>query len=77
MTTEQTLVVLPDGRLAYTVQQAALVVPFSEQTISRALRKPADDGEFPPPLKGHRGGKCRGVVLATDLQAWLERLPPY
>lgn len=77
MTATDRVLVLPDGRLAYTLKQAEQVVPFSESTLSRALRKTEDDGTFPHPLKGRRDSKGRGVVLATDLQAWLEALPDY
>lgn len=71
------VVVLPDGRLAYTFAEASRVVPFSEQTLTRAARKAKTDGEFPPPLKAHRDSKRRGIVLATDLQVWLESLADY
>jgi hypothetical protein len=71
------VVVLPDGRLAYTLPEAATVVPFSAQTLTRAARKAKADDVFPHPLKAHRDSKGRVIVLATDLQAWLERLPDY
>lgn len=71
------VVVLPDGRLAYTLTEASQVVPFSQQTLARAVRKAKDDETFPHPLTAHRDSKGRAVVLATDLQAWLERLPDY
>ena len=71
------VVVLPDGRLAYTLPQAAQVVPFSAQTLARAVRKAKDDETFPHPLKAHRDSKGRAVVLATDLVAWVEQLPDY
>ena len=71
------VVVLPDGRLAYTLPQATQVVPFSESTLSRAIKKAKDDETFPHPLKAHRDSKGRAVVLATDLVAWVEQLPDY
>ena len=73
--TEPAVIVLPNGRLAYTLQQLPQVVPFSESTMRRATVKPRDDGEFPHPLKAHQDSKGKTVVLATDLQGWLERLP--
>ena len=76
MTTPE-LVVLPGGRLAYTLPQLDEATPFSQSTYSRAIKKPRDDGVFPPPLKAHRDSKGRAVVIVTDALAWLERLPDY
>lgn len=60
--------------MAFSLKQLTEVVPFSESTLRRAAHKPRDDGMFPPPLYAKRDSKGRIVVLATELQRWLERL---
>jgi len=54
------------SKLAYTVAEAAAACSYSEDTLNRA----ADRGEL---VKRYANSKP--VILATDLQAWLEQLP--
>jgi hypothetical protein len=75
--TDSQVLILPDGRLAYSVPQLPNVAPFSVDTFRRAIRKPKDDGEFPPPLPARKDSKGKAVVLTTDLQRWLELLPDF
>lgn len=72
---ETGVLVLPNGKLAFTLKELPNVAPWGEAIFRKATRKPKDDGEFPHPLKAHRDSKGKTVVLATDLQRWLERLP--
>lgn len=70
-------VILPGGRLAYTLPQLDEATPFSASTYRRAITKAKDDGAFPPPLKAKRDSKGRAVVIVTDVLAWFELLPDY
>jgi hypothetical protein len=63
--------------LAYTVADAATATSVSEKTITRAIRKwqnAAPDKDFPPPLPAKRKGRSY-MVLASELQAWVEKWP--
>lgn len=65
-------------KLAYTVREAAEACGFSMDTITRAL-KTTDAHAFPPPLRAKRAGTAansKHLILVSDLQDWLERLPP-
>lgn len=64
----------PVGPLAYSLREAANLLPFGETTLRRAAFKPSDDGQFPPPLNAKRDSKGRLIVLRTELQRWLESL---
>ena len=64
-----------DGAVAYTLPQAAQVVPYSEKTLRRAALKPADDGIFPHPLEAKRDTNGRITVSRAALQRWHDQLP--
>ena len=57
-------------KLAVTIDEAADLVPASESTIRRAIRKVTDDGTFPPPLPAKRNGKGHLSIKVSDLEAW-------
>jgi hypothetical protein len=61
-------------RIAYTLEEAAQVTPFSAKTLRRAI-KASDPAAFPPPLPAKRGPRGSYVVLADDLERWLRSLP--
>lgn len=56
-----------ESRLAYDVAEAAVVAAIGRSSLYAAIRR----GE----LTARKAGR-RTVVLATDLAAWLEALPP-
>jgi hypothetical protein len=59
-------------KVAVTIAEATTLVPASESTIRRAIRKDRDDGKFPPPLAAKRDGKGRLSISVADLTAWHE-----
>lgn len=66
---------MDDLRLLYTLAQAAELVPYSEQTIRRAVKKVRDDGLFPHPMHSKRGSKGEYLIPLASLQDWIDRLP--
>jgi hypothetical protein len=60
-------------KLAYRLEEAADVVPYSVQTLRRAIQA-TDPRAFPPPLKAKRDSRGY-LILAGDLDAWLASLP--
>ncbi|CAN5213443.1 hypothetical protein BH09ACT6_BH09ACT6_05910 [soil metagenome] len=59
-------------KLAYTIRGAAKATALSDQMIVSACRSGA--------LKIRKTGEHRTdpiIILVSDLQAWLESLPPY
>lgn len=64
-------------QLAYSITQAAATAGQSVDTIKRALRA-TDPRTFPPPLRAKRAGTAansKHLILATDLQRWLDSFP--
>ncbi|HEY9249240.1 MAG TPA: helix-turn-helix domain-containing protein [Rariglobus sp.] len=59
--------------MAFTLNEAAATARQSPSTIRRAIHA-TDPAAFPPPLKAKRDGKGY-LILAADLNAWLESLP--
>lgn len=60
-------------KAAMSLAEAAAETPFSIDTLRRALRA-TDPRTFPPPLRAKRDSKGRHVVLAGELQRWLDSL---
>jgi hypothetical protein len=56
-------------KLAYSVAEAAAASGLSESTIRAAYRSGALPVRYPTK------GACKPVVLARDLQAWLDHAP--
>lgn len=57
-----------------TLDEAAAHVPFSKDTLRRAITT-TDPHSFPPPLKGKRDSKGRYLVTDRALIAWIDSLP--
>ncbi len=65
------------SKLAYSISEAAESSGQSMDTIKRALRA-TDPKVFPPPLRAKRAGAAtnsKRLILATELQRWLDSLP--
>lgn len=65
----------PDDVLLYTLKEAERVVPYKEGTLRAAALKPADDGEFPHPLRAKRGARNAILIPRSALLAWIDALP--
>ena len=61
-----------DAKRAYSLAEAAAQTPFSIDTLRRAI-KTTDPTSFPPPLRAKKPSKGY-VILARDLDAWLDSL---
>lgn len=59
-------------KVAVTIAEATTLVPASESTLRRAIRKDKADDKFPPPLPAKRDGKGRLSISVADLTAWHE-----
>lgn len=57
-------------KVAVTIAEATTLVPASESTIRRAIRKVAEDGKFPPPLPAKKDGSGKQSIKVADLEAW-------
>ena len=66
-----------NSRLAYSVVEAAQLASVSQQTVFRAIHT-TDYRSFPPPLRAKRigfGPTAKYLILAADLQVWLDLFP--
>jgi hypothetical protein len=59
--------------VAYTLVDAAQASGVSVDTLRKALHT-TDPRSYPPPLRAKRAGK-RYLILADELERWLESLP--
>jgi predicted DNA-binding transcriptional regulator AlpA len=64
---------MSDRRLL-TLPEAAALVPFSVDTLRRAVNATSPD-TFPPPLRGKKDSKGRYLIRSVDLDAWIDSLP--
>lgn len=67
------------AKLSYSVAEAAAATGMSGDTIKRAIRA-TDYSKWPRPLKAKKAGdetspNAPYLILAGDLQSWLDSLP--
>ena len=60
--------------MALTLTEAEAVTPFSAKTLRRAIAE-TDPKAFPPPLRAKKDSRGRLIVLARELERWLDSLP--
>ena len=63
-------------KIAYTLAEAAEVVPYSIDFLRRATRT-TDPNAWPPPLPAKRGkgANAKTTISHRDLEAWFDSLP--
>lgn len=61
-------------KIGLTLDEAAAAVGYGSKTLRRAIRKTADNNEFPPPLRAKRGSKGEYRISPAALQEWFDSL---